>query len=362
MTLLLFNLTTDFDHQSHAFTTTWINALATQWTKVIVITNRLGRLGVAANVRVYSVGGERAIPRPIRVLTFYRLLRRVLNNESIDACFSHMMPLFAVLAWPLLKHRHIPLVLWYAHRARPLLLRLAHRLADRVVTSAPNAFTLPSTKLTIIGQGVETERFTIRPRDSVADQFTVVSVGRISPIKNLESLIETVALLRRQIPQRRVTVRIIGRAGSLSQRAYEQRLHALVEKRGLGDCVHFDGMIPYEQVPAVYTDADAAYNGCPTGAPDKAALESMSAGVPVVTINESFREIVGSDYDWLVVPDGNPQALASAFAHLASLDDETRLQLGRHLRQTVVDHHSVAHATRALTTILRSPRTAPSVL
>ena len=58
--LLLFNLVTDADHLVLAFTTDWINELAPYCEYIDVVTMQVGRLAVADNVRVFSVGRELA--------------------------------------------------------------------------------------------------------------------------------------------------------------------------------------------------------------------------------------------------------------------------------------------------------------
>ncbi len=74
MNLLLFNLATDADDPILGFTTGWINRLAPHYEHIDVITMRVGRLAVAPNVRVYSVGKERGYGEARRALEFYRLL------------------------------------------------------------------------------------------------------------------------------------------------------------------------------------------------------------------------------------------------------------------------------------------------
>ena len=111
MRLLIFNLVTDMDDPVLGFTTTWINALAARCEAVDVITMKMGRLAVASNVRVYSVGKERDYSEPRRAVEFYRILFGLLRQHHYDACFAHMMQLFAVMAAPLLKLHRVPITL-----------------------------------------------------------------------------------------------------------------------------------------------------------------------------------------------------------------------------------------------------------
>ncbi|MBZ0286039.1 MAG: hypothetical protein K8I30_00385, partial [Anaerolineae bacterium] len=92
MKLLLFNLATDADDPVLGFTTVWINALARQCEQIDVLTMRAGRLALAENVRVFSVGGEKGDSEPRRAVEFYRILFDLLRRTRYDACFAHMQP------------------------------------------------------------------------------------------------------------------------------------------------------------------------------------------------------------------------------------------------------------------------------
>ena len=115
MRLLWFNLATDVDDPVLGFTSRWIQAIATKVERIHVITMRAGRIELPENVRCDSVGKEAGYSRPRRIVEFYRILLEVLRNEPVDACFSHMFPLFTVPAAPLLRPKGVPIVTWYAH-------------------------------------------------------------------------------------------------------------------------------------------------------------------------------------------------------------------------------------------------------
>src|SRR5262249_593693 len=220
MRLLIFNLVTDADDPVLGFTTTWINALAARCEAVDFITMRVGRLAVAANVRVYSVGKEKGYSEARRFIEFYRILFGLLRQHHYDACFAHMMQLFAVMGAPVLKLYHVPITLWYAHKATGRVLQLAEKLVDHVVTSTPEGFRLPSNKVQIIGQGIDTEQFKPAQSDLIpplyemgvgglsaarqptwglgGEDFVLISVGRIAPVKRLEIIISAVKALREQ--------------------------------------------------------------------------------------------------------------------------------------------------------------------
>ncbi|MEM4205021.1 MAG: hypothetical protein QXS54_13215, partial [Candidatus Methanomethylicaceae archaeon] len=110
MRLLIFNMAMDLDDPLLEFVTYWVRSLAKRVEFIHVIAMRAGRIEVPENVRVYSVGKEKGYSEPRRAVEFYRLLFRILREDQIDACFSHMIPIFTVLAAPVLKAKGIPIV------------------------------------------------------------------------------------------------------------------------------------------------------------------------------------------------------------------------------------------------------------
>ena len=113
-------------------------------------------------MRVHSVGKEKGYNEPRRAFEFYRILFRILREERVDVCFSHMMPLFTVMAGPILKVMGIPIITWYAHPNVTWMLRAAHRLSTHMVASVSNAYPYRRDKFTVIGQGIDTGLFSPR--------------------------------------------------------------------------------------------------------------------------------------------------------------------------------------------------------
>ena len=116
-----------------------------------------GLADLPANVTVYSAGRERGLSKAARLASFYRQLLRLLGARPYDACFAHMMPLFAGLAGPLLSARGIRTVLWYTHRQRSAQLRLGLAMSWRVVSADASSFPYPTGKLRVIGHGIDTK-------------------------------------------------------------------------------------------------------------------------------------------------------------------------------------------------------------
>lgn len=349
MRLLLFNLVTDADDPVLGFTTVWINALAARCEAVDVVTMQVGRLAVAPNVRVYSVGKEKGYGDARRALEFYRIIFGLLRHYHYDACFAHMIQLFAVMAAPLLKLYRVPITLWYAHKATGRMLRLAEKLVDHVVTASPESFRLASSKLHVIGHGIDTDLFRPlgEPKNTVI--FTLISAGRIAPVKRLEIIISAVKALHEQ-GMTDVQLRLVGDAAP-PDAAYDERLRKMVADYQLDESVVFIGGMPYESLVVEYQQADVMVNMSATGSIDKAVLEAMACGLPVVTANEAFRTMLAPWSDLLFIPPESPEEISVYLKQLAEMSPAERAALGTTLRSLVVEQHSMTHLTDQLLSI-----------
>lgn len=343
MRLLLLNLATDADDPILGFTTIWIQKIATLTTAIDVITMRAGRIDVPNNVSVYSVGKEKGYSELRRFVEFYRILWRLLRQHRYDGCFAHMMPLFAVMAAPLLKTKRIPIVLWYAHKSVTLTLRLATFLANRVVTPSSESFRISSPKVRVIGHGIDTAMFAPLPtNDHTEAMFRIVTVGRLSRIKRLELLIQGVAEFARAHPDIRILFTVVGAPMTAQDHDYYQRLQEQAAAFRLEERICFEGSRPYQQIPLCYQQADCFISMSDTGSIDKATLEAMSCGVIPIMTNHSFATSFDERLAMLCLIQPNPELLAEHLFCVASLHIEERRRIGQQLRELVVREHSLS--------------------
>lgn len=336
MNLLIFNLRVDRHDTALGFTTDWINALAQHFDHVTVITMYRGTVAVAANVEVLSAGLEHGWSKPRRVLAFYRCLFEALRRRRYDCCFAHMMPLFLLLAGPVLKLRGIPAILWYAHNHRPAILAPALAFADRALASTPTAFPMDTPKLRVIGQGIDTERFRPneereRDRDGV---LRVMTVGRISPIKNIDLMIRAFAELRRALPAVTSEFAIVGECLTAKDEAYRQTCVDLASRLGIATSVDWRPPVPFDRVHRTYGEGDIFLSANDNGL-DKAILEAMASGLTVVAMHPAVAEPLGRYF--ARDEDGFAQALIA----LARLDADARATLAAGLREYVRREHGL---------------------
>lgn len=352
MRLLLFNLATDMDDPILGFTTQWIQALAEKAEFIHIITMRMGRIDVPENVRVYSVGKEKGHSEPRRAMEFYRHLFRILRNDQIDVCFSHMIPIFTILAAPVLKAKGIPVITWYAHPSLTTILKLAHHFSSRIVTSLPTAYPYKPDKLTVIGQGIDTELFTL-DGTGPSNPPIILCVGRLSPIKNHPTLFKAITLLREE-RKKRFEVVILGSPASDKDQSYIDSLKDLVRNRGLQEIVHFKKAVSMSQLPRWYRQSTVHVNLTPTGFGDKVAWEAMACGRPCLVANEGFKETLGEYADRLLFRYGDAEDLARKLIAILDLPFSEYEQVGIYLRNQVIQLHSLDRLTYRLFELFKS--------
>lgn len=276
---------------------------------VLVLTDRIGTYMPAENMIVEQLP-RRPIGVPRRAggawlmnLPVYKLCRRF----RIDVCFVHMAMGWTYLLSPCFKYLGIPVLLWYAHGTVSRQLRMAHRCAARIVTSTPEGFRLPSNKVRVIGQGIDTDLFRIP--EPAAERNDLIYVGRISRRKNIELILDVMDCIRKISEDVPIRLRLIGPMLTPDDLTYDAELRSRVWAAGLQEKVEFAGFVPQEHISRCYRTAFLHINVSRTGSMDKTVIESLACGCPVITSNPAFRELLSGCPEF-IIKDERPEAIA----------------------------------------------------
>jgi glycosyltransferase involved in cell wall biosynthesis len=339
MRVLLFNLRTDADDTALGFTTAWTNAIARRVDAVDVVTMHAGRVAVAPNVVVRSVGRERGASRLARVLRFYRLTVPAALRRRPDVCFAHMTPLFAVMFWPIARLRGIPILLWYAHGSLPRDVRVAHRLVDRCVTSTPAGLRIDGPRVHVLHQGIDTTVFHPPPAPRERQATTVLSVGRLTASKHILELVEVVAELRRRGLD--LKLRLVGGPITRLDRDYTERILATIRSHDMEGQVELPGAVGHQEIAAEYRRAGWFLNLSSTGSLDKAILEAMASGCVPISANDSFAALAAEEGLSELVPGPGVEGAADTIERLLGREAEELDALRGQVRSVVERRHSL---------------------
>jgi len=197
-----------------------------------------------------------------------------------------------------------------------------------------------------VWNGADLSRYRPRTNGQVRrpeSAFRLVSLGRLHPMKGYGTLIDAVCLLADS--RARVTV-----YGEGAQRA---GLEQKIEKNGLAGQIKLPG---YSEDPAqVLREADAfvlpsvSHESCPA-----VLAQAMAAALPLITSDFGpLAEVNLHEQTGLVVPVGDPDALAAAIRRLADHPDQAARMAGR-AHQRAATHFSLEHMIDRTLALYRS--------
>ncbi|HXD17280.1 MAG TPA: glycosyltransferase family 4 protein [Vicinamibacterales bacterium] len=337
MKLLLVNFVMDERSPVLAWQQGVATRLAARCERVVVLTERVVASPLPANVEVHRV--PRILTTPLRMLGARWLMNipvwRWCARERFDAVFVHMNADWVYRLAPCWRRFGVPVLLWYAHGTVTPRLRRAHEHASCVITSTPEGFRIPSPKVRIIGQGVDTDLFV--PPASRPENATIVAVGRVSRRKRVDLMLDALAWLKAHAPQHPFRLRIIGPTLTRDDERYAAELQQKVADDGLRDAVTFEGPLPVAELPRIYDSSFLHLNLSETGSMDKAILESLASGCPTLTSNEAAFAVL-RDFPGLQVRQRDAEAIG---AQIRRLYEERDAFSPAALRQLVEGRHDL---------------------
>lgn len=227
------------------------------------------------------------------------------------------------------------------------------QLADRIVASTLAElaqlqwlYKANVRKVVIIPPGVDLTHFYPIPTDEAKEYIgvlpceqVVLFVGRIEPLKGIDTLIEAIAILR----QRNVMVclSVIGGDADVSQDELSDemaRLQVLREKYDLQDLVTFLGRRGQDTLPYYYSASEAVVVPSHYESFGMVALEAMACGTPVVASQVGgLAYLVQDGVTGFTVPVDEPQALADCLIRLLQ-DASLRKRMGEQAAAFALDY------------------------
>lgn len=331
MRLLICTQIVDTNDSSLGFFHSWINGFASRIDRVHVICLKEGTHALPATTLVHSLGKESNASRFLYLWRFYRYAWKY--RHDYDAVFVHMNPEYVILGgmlWRLLGKR---IGFWYTHKTVNLRLYLATAMADIIFTASPESFRIDSPKVRDVGHGIEASSCTAQLFHA---PLRLVSVGRISPIKNYELMFEALKLLKEAGTPAQLT--LIGAPVTDADHSYLESLKQ--QAKDLGVTVIWQGGIPHREIAAALCAHDIFINCSNTGSLDKAVLEAMSAGLLVVTSNEGLRSTLEKvDPEAIVSAEAKP--LAARIQYLSRMEPREIEKRTRAYKSAVEHEHGL---------------------
>lgn len=241
------------------------------------------------------------------------------------------------------QRRHLCLVRtahgWIANTTRRRILRMLDKMLLRsfdhvtLVSSAMRSLVtrwwLPDARVSIVHNALDAESYgranatQARTAPDPSRRVVLLNVGRLSPEKGQDLLLEAVACLTADFPG--LNLRFAG-IGSL-----EASLKSLATDLGLADRVAFLGYV--EDMPELYKNADIVVQSSLTEGLPNVVLEAALLGIPVLATDVGgTREVIEHGKSgWLIRP-GSVDEIAAGI---------------RHYLRNPLEHLNMTHAARA---------------
>jgi D-inositol-3-phosphate glycosyltransferase len=220
-------------------------------------------------------------------------------------------------------------------------------LADRLVAATPLEraqmvwlYAADAAKIAVVPPGVDLNLFRTMPTQEARRRLglpptrrIVLFVGRIEPLKGIDTLLRAMALVVPEIPCWRedLSVIIIGGApGAGIERVTAEvaRLENLRAELGIEELVTFQGAQDQDTLVYYYAAADMVVMPSHYESFGMVALEAMACGTPVVASKVGGLAFSVQDgQTGFLVPDRDAEALAEKI-RLLLCDDELRQKLG----------------------------------
>jgi len=218
----------------------------------------------------------------------------------------------------------------------PVVDRLLLRFTDAVIANAEavknfyvNRERVPSSKITVIRNGIALDVFQPRPKREARGAFgippdaqVIGGAGRLDPQKGFSFLVEAMPEILRTQPRAMLVI-----AGEGAERG---ALEGLASRLGVGERVRFIGRT--EDMAGFMSALDifalpSLWEGLP-----HVVMEAMACGCPVVAARVGgVSELIAEGVTGITVQPQCPKALAEGISRLLD-DDHVRLGMGREAR------------------------------
>ncbi|MDI6655647.1 MAG: glycosyltransferase family 4 protein [Candidatus Hydrothermarchaeota archaeon] len=298
-------------------------------------------------------------------LTSNLLARKIMKKQDIDIICGHQWDsvifpfprkipfvlranITAVGTWEFMKSVNISAFQRLMYRSAVYLDRQVCRRADKIVAVSSflanelRKYDIENEKIETVLNGVDIEGFNpkesgeeVRKKHGLEDKKVLLYVGRISPQKGIEYLLEALPAVVQE--HQDVKLLVVGgptyKMKSSTYNAYSANLRRIIQKYNLDDAVRFAGYVNFEKMPQYYAAADicvvpSAYE--PLG---NTVLEALASGKPLIASKTGgIQEVVEHMKNGVLVPPKNPSAIADAILKLLE-DEDLRKKISANARK-----------------------------
>lgn len=227
-----------------------------------------------------------------------------------------------------------------------LIFNWIYKKADFVLGESQNVvdylkanYTINQDKLKVVSNFTlfsNTEHFKTK---IISDEFKIVSISRLEPVKNIEGIIRVIHLLKNE--KYKIKYTIVG-DGSL-----QNKIQSLINELNLVNEIQLVG---FQREPLLFLyEADLYLLNSFSEGFSNSLLEAMYCKTPSISTNVgAANEIISEGITgWIVTPDSETE-LFDKIKFVMSLPESSRIQIGKNAHNTVIEKYSVKSHVKAL--------------
>ncbi|HNV97054.1 MAG TPA: glycosyltransferase [bacterium] len=306
--LLILTQKVDINDGVLGFFHRWVEEFSKNCEKLTIICLYKGKSNLPPNVKLLSLGKETGENKFKYIFRFYKYI--FCERKNYDNVFVHMNPeyiFWAAIFWKLYNKK---IYLWYVHKSKNIYLKVANIFVKNIFTSSKESCNIKSNKIVYIGHGIDSNLFKKINVNKDTNKFKILYVGRISPLKNIDILIESFAVLINELKVSNIYLSIIGDTVYESDKKYLENIKEKIVNYKLDNYVKFFGNFTIDKMSEVYNMHDLSVNLSPTGGMDKTVLESLICETPCVVFNRAFEKIFDNYADIFILDNLKAEDLA----------------------------------------------------
>jgi len=344
--LLVINYAMDEKSQVFSHQVELVNQLSTKFDQITVLTAQVGVCNTEKNVKVISFGWVEG-KRVSSLLRFLKIFIKTIRNEKFTVLFSHMTSVQSAFISPITRVIKLKHYLWFAHTSNGIFLKISRLLTDGIITSTPGSCPLKGSKVYPIGQSINSQKFK-KKSSNTQPVKNLLHIGRFDPSKNINEIIYEVKKLRSNFPD--LKLEVIGSPSTDRFKDYESNIKAKFDSEVQLGWLKFTPHISRSSLPEILQTYDCFIHSF-QGSLDKTIVEATFSGLPVITINNEYRNIFGS---WNLTNKGMNNSLKDEAELLLNLDGNKRQSEVDRRYKVVIQQHELTSWIDRLVSILKS--------
>ncbi len=245
----------------------------------------------------------------------------------------------AGIIWKILGKK---IVFWRNHPMGNFFTKIAVFLSDKVFCVSEFAFVAKYKKTIMMPAGIDTDFFK-KNYEIDKEPRSLLYLGRISPIKKIDILIDALNILKRK--------NIKFKAELFGNYLPGNKEYFIRLQQKAGDIAIWQEGVAYLETPKVYNRFEIFINLTPTGSYDKTTLEAMACESLVLVSNKSYKGKIDSRFIFF---ENNADDLVRKIESLFSLNSQAKTDYGAQLRNYVLKNHCLAELMAKLVRELKN--------